>query len=156
MAKSCSVGLEDCFFLGRGPLEHLQSALSGRYCGRQRMPRIAHDAVMGGDIGWWRTHGLRPQNGCKCGCSTISRLLTRPSRNPAPYVGHELNGGLGSTTDTSAETASPALSWSFAMMNWPEVLRHAEEWAEGFWTGAASASLMLIAGAAFVVLVRAM
>ena len=42
------------------------------------------------------------------------------------------------------------------MINWPEVLSHAEEWADGFWTGAASASLMLIAGAAFVVLVRAM
>ena len=43
------------------------------------------------------------------------------------------------------------------MINWPEVLSHAEEWADGFWTGAASASFMLlIAGAAFVVLVRAM
>ena len=42
------------------------------------------------------------------------------------------------------------------MINWNEVLRHAEEWVDGFWTGAASASLILIAGAAFAILVRAM
>ena len=40
------------------------------------------------------------------------------------------------------------------MFNWPEMLRYAEDWADGFWAGAASASLMLIAGAAFVLLVR--
>ena len=51
---------------------------------------------------------------------------------------------------------SLVLQWSFVMIDWPEMLRYAEEWADGFWTGAVSASLMLIAGAAFVVLVRAM
>ena len=43
----------------------------------------------------------------------------------------------------------------YPMINWPEMLRHAEDWADGFWAGATSASLMLIAGAAFVLLVRA-
>jgi hypothetical protein len=42
-----------------------------------------------------------------------------------------------------------------AMFKWPEMLRHAEDWADGFWARAASASLMLVARAAFVVLVRA-
>jgi hypothetical protein len=42
-----------------------------------------------------------------------------------------------------------------AMFKWPEMLRHAEDWADGFWAGAASASLMLVAGAAIVLLVRA-
>jgi hypothetical protein len=41
------------------------------------------------------------------------------------------------------------------MFKWPKMLRHAEDWAEGFWAGAASASLMLVAGTAFVLLVRA-
>ena len=40
------------------------------------------------------------------------------------------------------------------MFNWPQVLRRAEDWVDGFWAGATSASLMLIAGAAFVLLVR--
>jgi len=40
------------------------------------------------------------------------------------------------------------------MMNWPEMLRHAEDWANGFFAGAATASLIGIAGAAFVLLVR--
>jgi len=47
------------------------------------------------------------------------------------------------------------LSWGTPMINWPEMLRHAEDWADGFWAGATSASLMLIAGTAFVLLVRA-
>jgi hypothetical protein len=42
-----------------------------------------------------------------------------------------------------------------AMFKWPEMLRYAEDWADGFWARAASASLMLVARAAFVVLVRA-
>ena len=46
------------------------------------------------------------------------------------------------------------LSWSLQMFNWPEMLSHAEDWADGFWARATSASLMLIAGAAFVLLVR--
>jgi hypothetical protein len=28
------------------------------------------------------------------------------------------------------------------MINWPEMLRHAEDWAAGFWAGAGAASLM--------------
>jgi hypothetical protein len=41
-----------------------------------------------------------------------------------------------------------------AMINWPEMLRHAEDWAAGFLTGAAAASLIVIAGAAMVLLAR--
>jgi hypothetical protein len=41
------------------------------------------------------------------------------------------------------------------MINWPEMLRHAEDWADGFWTEAGSTWLMLIAATAFVLLVRA-
>jgi hypothetical protein len=41
------------------------------------------------------------------------------------------------------------------MINWPEMLRHAEGWAGGFWAGAGAASLMVIAGVAMVLLVRA-
>jgi hypothetical protein len=41
------------------------------------------------------------------------------------------------------------------MMNWPEMLRHAEDWANGFLAGAATASLIgIVATAAFVLLVR--
>jgi hypothetical protein len=40
------------------------------------------------------------------------------------------------------------------MVNWAEMLRHAEDWATGFWAGAATASLIGIAGAAFLLLVR--
>jgi hypothetical protein len=36
------------------------------------------------------------------------------------------------------------------MFNWPEMLRHAEDWASGFWTGAAAASLTGIIVAAVV------
>ena len=43
----------------------------------------------------------------------------------------------------------------FTMINWPEMLRHAEDWADGFWAGAASVSLIVIAGATFALLVRA-
>ena len=41
------------------------------------------------------------------------------------------------------------------MMNWPETLRNMEHWADGFLTGAAAVSLIAIAGAAIVLLVRA-
>jgi len=34
------------------------------------------------------------------------------------------------------------------MVNWPEMLRHAEDWANRFWTGAAIASVVGIVGAA--------
>jgi len=40
------------------------------------------------------------------------------------------------------------------MINWPETLRHAEDWAAGFWAGAGAASLMVIAGGAMVLLAR--
>ena len=42
-----------------------------------------------------------------------------------------------------------------AVINLPEMFRYAEDWANGFWTGAAGASLMVVVVAAFVVLVRA-
>jgi len=34
------------------------------------------------------------------------------------------------------------------MVNWPEMLRHAEGWANGFWTGAATASVIGIVAVA--------
>jgi hypothetical protein len=34
------------------------------------------------------------------------------------------------------------------MFNWPEMLHHVEDWANGFWTGAASASIIGIVAAA--------
>src|SRR5215469_16007818 len=38
----------------------------------------------------------------------------------------------------------------FAMINWPEMLRQAEDWAAGFWVGTATASLVgiIVPGAA--------
>jgi hypothetical protein len=42
-----------------------------------------------------------------------------------------------------------------AMINWPELLCHAEDWAKRFLTGAAVASLLMIAGTVMMVLVRA-
>ena len=41
------------------------------------------------------------------------------------------------------------------MMNWPEILRDVEHWADGFLTEAAAASPIAVAGAAIVLLVRA-
>ena len=40
------------------------------------------------------------------------------------------------------------------MINWPEMLRNAEDWANGFWAGAATVSLIGIAGAAVVLFVH--
>jgi hypothetical protein len=40
------------------------------------------------------------------------------------------------------------------MINWPEMLDHAEDWAAGFWAGAGAVSLMVIAGAGTVLLIR--
>jgi len=40
------------------------------------------------------------------------------------------------------------------MINWPEMLRYAEDWADGFLTGAATVSLIGVAGVAFVLLVH--
>jgi hypothetical protein len=42
-----------------------------------------------------------------------------------------------------------------AMINWPELLSHTEDWAKGFMTGAAVASATMIAGTVMVVLARA-
>ena len=39
------------------------------------------------------------------------------------------------------------------MINWPEMLHHAEDWAAGFWAGAGAVSLMVIAGAGMVLLI---
>jgi hypothetical protein len=41
-----------------------------------------------------------------------------------------------------------------AMMNWPEMLHHVEEWADGFLVGAVIVSLIGIAGVAFLLLVH--
>lgn len=41
------------------------------------------------------------------------------------------------------------------MFNWPEMLRHAEDWAKGFWAGAATASLIGFVAVAAAVLSRA-
>ena len=38
------------------------------------------------------------------------------------------------------------------MVNWPEMLRHAEDWANAFWTGAATASVIGIVAAAAALL----
>jgi len=42
-----------------------------------------------------------------------------------------------------------------AMINWPEILRNAEPWANGFWTGAAAASVVGIMGAVAVLISHA-
>ena len=38
------------------------------------------------------------------------------------------------------------------MINWPEMLRHSEDWANGFWAGTATTSLIVIVGAAVALL----
>jgi hypothetical protein len=40
------------------------------------------------------------------------------------------------------------------MINRPEMLHHAEDWAAGFWARAGAASLMVIVGAVMVLLIR--
>jgi len=40
------------------------------------------------------------------------------------------------------------------MINWPEMLRHAEDWAAGFWAGAGADSLTMTAGAVMALLTR--
>ena len=42
------------------------------------------------------------------------------------------------------------------MINWPNMLHDMEHWADGFLTGAAATSLIVIAGVAIVLLARAM
>jgi hypothetical protein len=42
-----------------------------------------------------------------------------------------------------------------AMINWPEIFRNAEPWANGFWTGAAAASVVGIMGAVAVLISHA-
>ena len=41
------------------------------------------------------------------------------------------------------------------MMNWPEMLHHAEEGADGFLAGAVTVSLIAISGAALMLFVHA-
>ena len=41
------------------------------------------------------------------------------------------------------------------MIDWPEILRDVEHWADGFLTGAATASLIAIVVAAIVLFARA-
>ena len=41
-----------------------------------------------------------------------------------------------------------------AMINWPEIFPNAEAWADGFWAGAATVSLIGIAGAAVVLVIH--
>jgi hypothetical protein len=40
------------------------------------------------------------------------------------------------------------------MLNWPEMLHHAEDWAAGFWAGACAVSVMMIVGAGIVLFIR--
>jgi hypothetical protein len=40
------------------------------------------------------------------------------------------------------------------MINWPEIFRNAEVWSNGFWAGAATVSLIGIAGAAVVLVIH--
>jgi hypothetical protein len=42
-----------------------------------------------------------------------------------------------------------------AMINWPEMLHHAEDWAAGFWAGAATTFVMGIVAAAAALLSHA-
>jgi hypothetical protein len=41
------------------------------------------------------------------------------------------------------------------MINWPEMLRNAEDWATGFWAGAATASVLGIVAVAAAVISHA-
>ncbi|MGC2200251.1 MAG: hypothetical protein WA633_08930 [Stellaceae bacterium] len=41
------------------------------------------------------------------------------------------------------------------MINWPEMLHHAEDWANGFWTGAATTFVLGIVAAAAALLSHA-
>jgi hypothetical protein len=40
------------------------------------------------------------------------------------------------------------------MINWPEMLRHAEDWADGFWTGAVTTFAIGVVAAGAVLLSR--
>jgi hypothetical protein len=53
-----------------------------------------------------------------------------------------------------AVTGSAAPIKEDPMINWPEILRDVEHWANGFLTGAAVASLIAIAGTAIALLAR--
>ena len=48
-----------------------------------------------------------------------------------------------------------AKRWRLPMLNWPEMLHHAEDWANGFWTGAASALIMGTAATAVALISHA-
>jgi len=41
------------------------------------------------------------------------------------------------------------------MVNWPEMLRHAEDWADCFWTVAGTASVLAIVAATAALISRA-
>ena len=41
------------------------------------------------------------------------------------------------------------------MINWPEMLHDTEDWANGFWAGAATTSLIVFVGAAVALLSHA-
>jgi hypothetical protein len=41
------------------------------------------------------------------------------------------------------------------MIDWPEMLHDTEDWANGFWAGAATTSLIVIVGAAVALLSHA-
>ena len=58
-------------------------------------------------------------------------------------------------TATRTFAQSTSVLMETAMINWPEMLRHAEDWANGFFTGATTVSLIGVAGTAFVLLVHA-
>jgi hypothetical protein len=58
-------------------------------------------------------------------------------------------------SDTPALSTNGLYIEEHPMMNWPEVLRDMEHWADGFLTGAAAASLIAIVGSAIVLLARA-
>ena len=58
-------------------------------------------------------------------------------------------------SNTPALSANGLCIEEHPMMNWPDVLRDMEHWADGFLTGAAAASLIAIVGTAIVLLARA-
>jgi hypothetical protein len=53
-----------------------------------------------------------------------------------------------------AAIATFALIKEHPMINWPDILRDVEHWADGFLTGAATASLIAMAVFAVLLLVR--
>jgi hypothetical protein len=52
------------------------------------------------------------------------------------------------------QSTSTLVSRERTMMNWPQFLVRADDWATGFLTGAAAASVIVFAGAAVLLLVH--